>query len=175
MRCHACNTRTNGQWKVVQYSVWAESAISLLPQAFLYVLYDARSAKNVSNWPKFTSSMNINCHMGHPLVTINNYYHVQFMIASISTIRASSARSIHYLNITSVCIWGSGMHQIFFTHKRQPRIVCLMQKCIRHTPLYQSLVHTFSHSLGWVTLEIRNMLRKQSFWNVNCVSMWQIG
>ena len=59
----------------------------------------------------------------------------------------------------------SGMHQIFFTHKRQPRIVCLMQKCIRHTPLYQSLVHTFSHSLGWVTLEIRNMLRKQSFWN----------
>ena len=100
-------------------------------------MYYAHSAKNVSNWPKFTSSMNINCHMGHPLVTINNYYHVQFMIASISTIRASSARSIHYLNITSVCIWGSGMHQIFFTHKRQPRIVCLLQKRIHYTPLNQ--------------------------------------
>ena len=28
MRCHACDTRTDGQWKVVQYSVWAESAIT---------------------------------------------------------------------------------------------------------------------------------------------------
>ena len=27
MRCHACDGRTHEQWKVVQYSVWAESAI----------------------------------------------------------------------------------------------------------------------------------------------------
>ena len=27
VRCHACDERTDEQWKVVQYSVWAESAI----------------------------------------------------------------------------------------------------------------------------------------------------
>ena len=26
-RCHTCDTQTDGQWKVEQYSVWAESAI----------------------------------------------------------------------------------------------------------------------------------------------------
>ena len=41
------------------------------------------------------------------------------------------------------------MHQIFFTHKRQPRIVCLLQKRIHYNPLNQYVASILLVWAGW--------------------------